>query len=83
VKDYTDTSFFTAMAKCYRAIGLVAEAEDCYQTIIEHDEKNVEARVHLAKMFEELGMPEQALRMSTRSYYLGGRTWNPQRRTAM
>ena len=60
VKDYTDPTFFTAMAKCYRAVGLVTEAEDCYQTIIEYDEENVDARVQLAKMFEELGMPEQA-----------------------
>jgi len=77
VKDYTDTSFFTAMAKCYRAIGLVAEAEDCYQTIIEHDEKNVEARVHLAKMFEELGMPEQAFTYVNEVILLGRQDMEP------
>ena len=60
VKDYTDTSFFIDMASCYRAVGLVTEAEDCYQTIIKHDENNIEARVQLAKLFESLGMPEQA-----------------------
>ncbi|KAI9873850.1 MAG: transcription factor TFIIIC subunit tfc4 [Pleopsidium flavum] len=77
VKDYTDTSFFIAMAMCYRAIGLVTEAEDCYQTIIEHDEGNVEARVHLAKMFEELGMPEQAFTYVNEVILLGRQDMEP------
>lgn len=80
VRDYTDTSFFIAMASCYRAIGLVAEAEDCYQTIIEHDEGNVEARVHLAKMFEELGMPEQAFIYVNEVIELGRQAMEPTRK---
>jgi general transcription factor 3C polypeptide 3 (transcription factor C subunit 4) len=80
VKDYTDTSFFAAMAKCYRAVGLVTEAEDCYQTIIEHDEENVDARVQLAKMFEELGMPEQAFTYATEVMLLGRQHMDPSKK---
>lgn len=80
VKDYTDASFFTAMAKCYRAVGLVTEAEDCYRTIIEHDEENVDARVQLAKMFEELGMPEQAFKYVTEVMLLGRQHMDPSKK---
>ncbi len=37
-----------------------AEAKDCYQAIIDHDDGNLEARLHLARLYEELGMPERA-----------------------
>ena len=36
------------------------EAEDCYHTVIENDGTNFDARVHLAKFFEEVGMIERA-----------------------
>jgi len=68
------------MATCYRAIGLVAEAEDCYQTIIEHDEENVDARLQLAKMFEELGMPEQAFTYVTEVMLLGRQHMDPSKK---
>lgn len=38
------------MAKCYRAVGLTAEAEDCYNTVIEIDHGNLEASVQLARL---------------------------------
>lgn len=68
------------MAKCYRAVGLVTEAEDCYQTIIEHDEENVDARVQLAKMFEELGMPEQAFTYVNEVMLLGRQHMDPSKK---
>lgn len=37
-----------------------AEAKDCYQAIVDHDDVNVEAMLHLARLYEELGMPERA-----------------------
>ena len=49
------------MAESYKALGLSAEAEDCYQTVIHNDSDNIEARVQLAKMYEELGMSERAV----------------------
>lgn len=61
LSEYTDASFFMDMAECYRALGLSAEAKDCYQTVIHNDKDNIEARVQLAKMCEELGMSEQAV----------------------
>lgn len=57
---HTDTSFFLSLGSCYRKAGLKAEAEECYHTVIKSDEENVEARVQLAKICEELGKPEQA-----------------------
>lgn len=61
LSDYTDASFFMDMAVCYKALNLSAEAEDCYQTVIHNDDDNIEARVQLAKMYEELGMSERAV----------------------
>lgn len=70
--DYcTDASFFMAMAQCYKAMGLTNEAEDCYRTIIEQDERNIEARVHLARLLEGLGMQEQAYRYVNEAMTLG------------
>ncbi len=39
---------------------MIAEAKDCYQAIVDHDDVNIEARLHLARLYEELGMPERA-----------------------
>lgn len=61
LSDYTDASFFMDMAECYKALGLSAETEDCYQTVIHNDNTNIEARVQLAKIYEELGMSERAV----------------------
>ena len=61
LSDYTDASFFMDMAECYKALGLNTEAEDCYQTVIHNDNDNIEARVQLAKMYEELGISERAV----------------------
>ena len=36
------------------------ETEDCYHTVIENDRTNFDARVHLAKFYEEVGMTERA-----------------------
>ena len=60
MEGYTDASYFTNMALCYRAIGMKAEAKDCYQAIVDDDSSNVEARLNLARSYEDLGMLEQA-----------------------
>ena len=60
VQGYTDAAYFADMAACYRAIGMKAEAKDCYQAIVDHDDCNVEAKLHLVRLYEELGMPDQA-----------------------
>ena len=60
VQGYTDASYFTDIAICYKAVGMKAEAKECYQAIIDYDDGNVEARLRLAQMYEELGMPQRA-----------------------
>ena len=50
VSEYTDISYIQEMAACYRAIGLTAEAEECYNSIIELDDGNVLARKQLAEL---------------------------------
>lgn len=40
---------------------LYAEAEDCFQTAIQLDESHIQARMQLAKLYETLNEPEQAL----------------------
>ena len=49
------------MAACYRAIGLRAEAVECYQTTIELDGRNMQARKELAELNRELGLAQQGL----------------------
>ena len=60
VEGYMNASYFTDMAVSYNAIGLKVEAKDCYQAVVDHDRDNIEARLHLARLYEELGMLEQA-----------------------
>ena len=60
VQGYTDAAYFADMAACYRAIGMKAEAKDCYQTIVDHDGSDIEAKLNLARLYEEMGMPERA-----------------------
>ncbi|KZF24968.1 TPR-like protein [Xylona heveae TC161] len=61
VDGYGDTPYWMALGHCYRVAGLNSEAEQCYQVVVEDEPENIDARVQLAKMFEELGMSEQAM----------------------
>lgn len=53
-------SLFIDMAKCYKGLEVGSKAEECLQNAIQLDEDNVEARLELAKMYEDLGQKEQA-----------------------
>jgi general transcription factor 3C polypeptide 3 (transcription factor C subunit 4) len=48
------------MAKCFQGLGVGFKAEECLQTAIQVDEDDVDARMELAKMYEDLGQKEQA-----------------------
>ncbi|KAI9761734.1 MAG: Flap-structured DNA-binding and RNA-binding protein [Chaenotheca gracillima] len=61
VETQLDTSLYSSMARCYRAASLTGEAEQCYQTIIENDQENIEARIELARMYEEMDQPQRAV----------------------
>lgn len=43
---------------------MTAEAEECYQTIINHDEDNVDARLQMARLYEELGVSKRTVAMT-------------------
>ncbi|KAI5285945.1 transcription factor TFIIIC subunit tfc4 [Ascosphaera aggregata] len=57
-----DTDLFMSIAKCHAGNGNHEAAENCYLTVVEYDENNVEARAGLAKFYDKLGMTEQALK---------------------
>lgn len=58
--DYADVGFFLAMAECCMQLGKVEDAESCYLTVADHDSSNIESRAQLAKLYDSLGMPDQA-----------------------
>lgn len=60
--EYADVNFFMAMGDCCIQLGMLEDAENCYITVAEHDAKNVESRAQLAKLYESIGMTEQALK---------------------
>lgn len=60
--EYTDVSYFMAMGECYMRLGVLEDAENCYITVAEHDARNTESRAQLAKLYESVGMTEQALK---------------------
>lgn len=51
-----DASYLFEMAACYRSLGLKDETEDCYNTIIDNDEKCIEARLKLVEVRREFGL---------------------------
>ena len=53
-------SLYIAMGKCFLGDRLDFKAEDCFQTAIQMDDDNIEARMELAKMYELVGEQEQA-----------------------
>jgi general transcription factor 3C polypeptide 3 (transcription factor C subunit 4) len=56
----TDPSLFLQMGKCYLSQKLNTQAEEFFQAAIHLDENNIDARVQLAKMYEDLNEQEQA-----------------------
>ena len=43
-------------------LGNLEDAENCYLTVAEHDPRNVGSRAQLGKLYESIGMTEQALK---------------------
>lgn len=77
---YADTTFFMALGECYVACQNDEEAENCYLTVIEYDDNNIEARAKLAKIYENLGMIEPALKYVNEAVQLGRQEAIPQRK---
>ncbi|KAL5339130.1 hypothetical protein BJX70DRAFT_408376 [Aspergillus crustosus] len=69
--EYADVSFFMAMGDCCRLLGELEDAENCYLTVAEYDTKHIQSRVQLAKLYESIGMAEQALKYVNDAVLLG------------
>ncbi|KAL4989488.1 hypothetical protein BDW68DRAFT_67210 [Aspergillus falconensis] len=78
--EYADVSFFMAMGDCFRSLGELEDAENCYLTVAEHDSSNIESRVQLAKLYEGIGMTEQALKYVNDAVLLGRQEHRSNRR---
>ncbi len=57
---HLSSDVYTQMGMCYQKLNLVTEAQHCYQTVVQNDETNIDARVQLARIYEAQGLPEQA-----------------------
>lgn len=76
-----DTPLFIAAGECFQIGGDLDRAEECYRGAIAADEKNVEARVKLAKMLEDIGEADEAFRYINEAVALGRDASNrPQKR---
>ena len=53
ITEYVDTPLLMETALCHRATGSMAEAEECYKTILNRDPTSTEARVALWNMAKE------------------------------
>ncbi|PGH19184.1 hypothetical protein AJ80_04154 [Polytolypa hystricis UAMH7299] len=78
--EYADTSLFMSMAECHAACQNDEEAENCYLTVVEYDEENIEVRAKLAQFYEKLGMTEQALTYVNEALELGRQEFMPRRK---
>ncbi|KAI5295776.1 transcription factor TFIIIC subunit tfc4 [Ascosphaera acerosa] len=77
-----DTNLFLSMAKCHSGLGEMDVAENCYLTVVEYDDNNVEARAGLAKFYDKLGMAEQAVKFASEVIELQCEDTFPQRKGA-
>ncbi|KAJ5788676.1 Tetratricopeptide-like helical [Penicillium paradoxum] len=69
--EHADISFFMAMADCCMKLGKMEDAESCYLLVAEHDASHMESRVLLAKLYESLGMSEQAMKYVSEAVLIG------------
>ncbi len=60
IPEEATADLYLQLAHCFKGQKLQAQAEKYFQTTIQLDENNIEARMELAKMYESLGEQEQA-----------------------
>lgn len=53
------------------ALGMLEDAEGCYLTVAEHDPNSIESRIQLAKLYESIGLTEQAFKYVSEAVILG------------
>lgn len=78
--EYADISFFMAMGDCCMQLGKLEDAETCFLTVAENDADNMNSRVQLAKLYEGLGMSEQAFKYVNEAVLIGRQQSRTRRR---
>lgn len=78
--EYADVSFFLAMADCCMKLSKYEDAESCYLTVADHDASNLESRAQLAKLYDSLGMPDQAYKYVNEAVLLSRQETRTRRR---
>lgn len=78
--EHADVGFFLAMADCCMQLGKVEDAESCYLTVADHDSSNIESRAQLAKLYDSLGMPDQAYKYVNEAVLLSRQETRTRRR---
>jgi len=58
--EHVDSSLLFQMGKCFRHENALREAEECFERVMKLDEDNIDARMELARIFENKVNPEQA-----------------------
>lgn len=58
--EQVDASLHVQMGKCYLGLKSNNQAEECFQTAIQVDDTEIEARMQLARLYEELNEQQQA-----------------------
>ncbi|GAA5845725.1 hypothetical protein JCM5353_001690 [Sporobolomyces roseus] len=54
-------SVWLKIGQCHSAMGDFEEARECFENVIEEEPSNVEVKVALARVYENLGQPDRAL----------------------
>lgn len=80
IQEQADISLFVAMGDCFMECGETEEAESCYLTVSENDENDMEVRVKLARLYENIGMAEQAFKYVNEAVLLGRREGRSRKR---
>ncbi|KAJ5921729.1 Tetratricopeptide-like helical [Penicillium verhagenii] len=79
-EEHADISYFMAMADCCMQLEKWEEAETGYLTVAEHDPRHMESRIALGKLYESLGMSDQALKYINEAVLLGRQEGRSRRR---
>ncbi|KAH8422545.1 tetratricopeptide repeat protein [Aspergillus melleus] len=69
--EYADISYFLAMGDCYAQLERFEEAENCFLTVADYDLTNIESRVQLARLYENIDMTDRALKYANEAVLLG------------
>ncbi|KAL3472938.1 hypothetical protein BJX99DRAFT_272641 [Aspergillus californicus] len=78
--EHADVGFFMAMGDCCRVLERLEQAETCYLTVSDYDTRHIGSRVQLAKLYESIGMTEEALKYVNDAVLLGRQETRSHRR---